>query len=172
MNVYDSIMRSLNEAIQYERGNLKGVRKHIITITPLNIYQADKIKEIRINLKLSQTIFANIIGVSKKAVEAWESGKNTPNGPAQRMLELLSNEPDIINRYVNYNSDNDDIEEEPKENMLRSVIDLRQYTPDSFKIEGRTWKRKARYQGIRISNLEKTEPDKEGVVYYGDPGKH
>ena len=26
---------------------------------------------------------------SKKTVEAWESGKNTPNGPSSRLLEML-----------------------------------------------------------------------------------
>ncbi|WP_282432928.1 helix-turn-helix domain-containing protein [Pelotomaculum propionicicum] len=38
----------------------------------------------RTKLDLSQSAFANIIGVSKKAVEAWEAGVNIPQGPAQR----------------------------------------------------------------------------------------
>ena len=51
-------------------------------------------------MELSQSVFANIIGVSKKAVEAWESGKNIPQGPAQRMLELLDKDPAITDKYL------------------------------------------------------------------------
>lgn len=100
MNGYKSIIRGLEEAIEYEKGNLKGVKRHVVTVRPLTVYQADKIKKIRMNLELSQSAFASIIGVSKKAVEAWEAGKNIPQGPAQRMLELLDKKPVIAKRYL------------------------------------------------------------------------
>jgi len=100
MNVYSSIMNGLKEAIEYEKGDLKGVKRHIVSVKPLTVYKANEIKKIRANLELSQSVFANIIGVSKKAVEAWESGKNTPQGPAQRMLELLDKDPAITDKYL------------------------------------------------------------------------
>jgi len=100
MNVYSSIIKGLQEAIEYEKGNLKGVKRHVVTVKPLTIYKANEIKKIRTNLELSQSAFANIIGVSKKAVEAWEAGKNIPQGPAQRMLELLDKEPIIAKKYL------------------------------------------------------------------------
>jgi len=41
------------------------------------------------------------IGVSSKTVEAWESRRNIPNGPSQRMIELLEkNGPSLVNNYV------------------------------------------------------------------------
>ena len=100
MNVYSSIINGLKEAIEYEKGDLKGVKRHIISVKPLTVYKANEIKKIRANLDLSQSVFANIIGVSKKAVEAWESGKNIPQGPAQRMLELLDKDPAITDKYL------------------------------------------------------------------------
>jgi putative transcriptional regulator len=100
MDSYSSIIKGLGEAIEYEKGNLTGVKRHIVTVRPLAIYQADKIKKIRMKLELSQTAFASVIGVSKKAVEAWEAGKNIPQGPAQRMLELLDKRPAIAKRYL------------------------------------------------------------------------
>lgn len=100
MNAYSSIIKGLQEAIEYEKGNLKGVKRHVVTVKPLTIYKAKEIKKIRTKLDLSQLAFANIIGVSKKSVEAWEAGKNIPQGPAQRMLELLDNEPVIAEKYL------------------------------------------------------------------------
>ena len=100
MSAYSSIIKGLQEAIEYEKGNLKGVKRHVVTVKPLTVYKAREIKKIRTNLELSQSAFANIIGVSKKAVEAWEAGINIPQGPAQRMLELLDKEPVIAEKYL------------------------------------------------------------------------
>jgi putative transcriptional regulator len=101
MGVYDSIVRGLSEAIEYEKGNLKGIRTHTVKISPLPIYNAKEIKKIRVELNLSQVAFANIVGVSKKTVEAWESGRNIPKGSSLRMLEILDkNGQDMVKRYV------------------------------------------------------------------------
>lgn len=100
MNVYSSIIKGLQEAVEHERGNLKGVRRQVVTVKALPVYKAKEIKNIRTKLDLTQFAFANIIGVSKKAVEAWEAGVNVPQGPAQRMLELLDKEPLIVKKYL------------------------------------------------------------------------
>ena len=100
MDGYSSMVKGLEQAIEYEKGNLKGVKRHVVTVRPLTVYQADEIKEIRNKLGLSQTAFARVIGASKKAVEAWEAGVNIPQGPAQRMLELLDKRPAIAKRYL------------------------------------------------------------------------
>lgn len=101
MSVYDSIIRGLSEAIDYERGNLKGVRTHTVKVSPLPFYKSLEIKKIRVGLNLSQVAFANIVGVSPKTVEAWESGRNIPKGSSLRMLEMLDkNGQDMVKRYV------------------------------------------------------------------------
>jgi putative transcriptional regulator len=100
MDTYSSIIKGLQEAVNYEKGNLKGVKKHVVTVKELPVYKAKEIRKIRMKLDLSQSAFANIIGVSKKAVEAWEAGINIPQGPAQRMLEILDKEPLIAQKYM------------------------------------------------------------------------
>lgn len=100
MNTYSSVIKGLKEAIEHERGGLKGVKRHTVRVKPINIYKASEIKMIRAKLDLTQSAFANIIGVSQKAVEAWEAGKNIPQGPAQRMLELLDKDPVITEKYL------------------------------------------------------------------------
>lgn len=48
---------------------------------------------------MTQMIFAAVMGVSVKAVEAWEAGTNTPSGTARRMLFLLQSDPKILEKY-------------------------------------------------------------------------
>ncbi len=100
MSEYKSIIKSLNEAIDYEKGKLKGVRKRKIEIAPLLNFTNQDIKEIRNNLNLSQKTFADLMGVSIKTIEAWESGKNTPSGPAQRILELIKENNALVEKFV------------------------------------------------------------------------
>ena len=37
--------------------------------------------------------------VSTKTVEAWEAGRNIPDGPARRMLSMLKQDPSIPEKY-------------------------------------------------------------------------
>ncbi len=98
--VYSSITKGLTEAIDYEKGiRIKGVKRHKVTISPLPRYSSLEIKEIRNKLNLSQSTFATILGVSIKTIEAWESGKNIPQGPAQRMLGLLEKDNNLLKKY-------------------------------------------------------------------------
>ncbi|MBM4025559.1 MAG: hypothetical protein FJ280_09150 [Planctomycetes bacterium] len=47
-------------------------------------------------LHLSQNVFASVLNVSLKTVQAWEQGRNTPCGPALRLLWLLAARPDML----------------------------------------------------------------------------
>jgi len=98
--VYSSIIRGLNEAIDYEKGrSVPGLKRKKISIVPVPHFNSSKIKEIRNKLHLSQSTFATIIGVSIKTVEAWESGRNIPQGPAQRMLWLMEKDNNLLKKY-------------------------------------------------------------------------
>jgi putative transcriptional regulator len=98
-SLFESIKQGLNEAIEYERGNLSNVKVDRITISPLHSYNGDEIKGIRTRQRMTQKLFAEAIGVSVKTVEAWESGTNTPSGAASRMLELLNQDSSLFERY-------------------------------------------------------------------------
>jgi putative transcriptional regulator len=87
----------LNEAIEYERGNLK-VKTRTVRIIPPPSYTREEIKGFRNQFKFSQRVFAEVLGVSPKTVEAWEAGRNHPDGSSSRMLQLLQKDPDLIQR--------------------------------------------------------------------------
>ena len=100
MTVGEGLITALEQAVDYEKGkDVKGVRSRRISIAPLPHYKARKIKNIRNMLGLSQSTFAYVMGVSKKTVEAWESGRNEPQGPAQRMLMLLEKDNKFLEKH-------------------------------------------------------------------------
>lgn len=92
MTLFEEIKTGLNEAIEYEKGNIKANTK-VLSITPLEEFSAEEIKKIRKSTGLTQVLFANYLGVSLKTVEAWESGRNKPNGSACRMLSITKSNP-------------------------------------------------------------------------------
>ncbi len=94
---YDKIMRGLKEIRAYQEGELK-VRTRTLKIEPTRTYSAKKVKSLRQGLKLPQTAFASVCGVSNKTVEAWESGRNTPSGSARRLFELIEKDPTVLQR--------------------------------------------------------------------------
>ena len=96
----EELMTALEQAVEYEKGKkVKGVRRYKIKVKPLPHYKGKSIRSIRNRLGLTQATFAFIMGVSIKTVEAWESGRNEPQGPAQRILYLLDNDNALLEKY-------------------------------------------------------------------------
>lgn len=94
MDLYTDIMVGLKQAIDYEKKNidLKTVK---MTMRPVSEFSASEVRDIRMKANLSQVAFAKFLGVSKKAVEAWEAGRNQPNGAASRLIELIAKDPEF-----------------------------------------------------------------------------
>jgi len=91
------IIQGLNEVQNHLQGKIK-LRKTKIIVPDVKVFTSDEIKALRKKLGYSQVFFANILGVSSRTVEDWESGKNTPCGSSSRMLEVLQKAPDTIQR--------------------------------------------------------------------------
>jgi putative transcriptional regulator len=94
---FESIMRGLGEVKAHRDGKLK-LKTTAIEVAPLPVYDAKAVKALRLTLGLSQTVFAQVLGVAKKTVEAWESGRNIPSGAACRFLEVLRKDHGFIKR--------------------------------------------------------------------------
>lgn len=92
MGVFDDIKLGLEQAIEYEKGTLKA-RKTTLSILPLDTFTSEEIREIRNKTGLTQVLFAQYMGVSVKTVEAWEAGRNQPDGAARRLLAITRANP-------------------------------------------------------------------------------
>ncbi|HHY24932.1 MAG TPA: helix-turn-helix domain-containing protein [Clostridiaceae bacterium] len=98
MSVYKGIMKGLNEALEHAEGK-RELRTNTLYIEPVREYKAEEIKKIRNDLGMTQAFFASFMGVSRKTVEAWEAGRNMPDGPARRILSMIQADPMLPERY-------------------------------------------------------------------------
>ena len=53
-------------------------------------------KKIRAQLKLSQSAFAGLMGVSVRTVQDWEQNRREPSGPAKALLRVAEQFPAIF----------------------------------------------------------------------------
>ncbi|PAK85093.1 helix-turn-helix domain-containing protein [Lentilactobacillus parakefiri] len=50
---------------------------------------------------ITQQSLAAYIGVSIRTVQSWEIGRTHPNPAARRLLQLLINNPALLNVFIN-----------------------------------------------------------------------
>lgn len=67
-------------------------RKVVLDLKPTP-YTPELIKEVRDRLGVSQAIFARLLGVSVRTVQAWEQGDNRPNQMACRWFDEIQRDP-------------------------------------------------------------------------------
>jgi putative transcriptional regulator len=91
-------MQGLTEAVDYQQGKIRA-RKTKLTIKPVDTFNTSEIKQIRQSTGLSQIMFAGSLGVSPKTIEAWENGRNKPEGASRRLLELVRDDPGFLMRF-------------------------------------------------------------------------
>lgn len=73
---------------------MRDIKKY--SVVPLDEFNAQEIKEIRLSMGMTQALFATCMGVSKKTVEAWEAGRNHPAGAACRLLTIANTNPELL----------------------------------------------------------------------------
>ena len=98
MSVYKSIIQGLTEAADYQHEKIHA-RKAKLTIKPVITFNTDDIKRIQQKTGLSQVVFAGSLGVSSKTVEAWENGRNKPEGVSRRLLAIVRDDPGFLRQF-------------------------------------------------------------------------
>lgn len=87
--MFELLKEGLEGIIQHQKGKKK-LRKRVVEVPePATQYTADDVKRIRKSLHYSQEYFALLLNISKKTVQAWESGRRNPNHAALRLLEVI-----------------------------------------------------------------------------------
>jgi len=92
MIVTDEIKQGLEEIINHTSGKTQ-LKKTVITIPETRQFTAGEVRQLREQLGYSRAVFAKMLGVSNKTIEAWEFGKSTPCGSSSRLLELWQSVP-------------------------------------------------------------------------------
>ena len=91
--LFEKIKTGLEEMVAHEQGKIKLKTKVVYVFPPPKTYKARDIKRIRSKEKCTQYSFANMLNVSIKTVQAWESGQRIPSGAALRLLEIVDQQP-------------------------------------------------------------------------------
>jgi putative transcriptional regulator len=63
-----------------------------LCLPPRPEYGSAEVKRIRAATRMSQPVFARLLGVDKSAVAQWERGAKRRSGPVLRLLEVLDPE--------------------------------------------------------------------------------
>ncbi|MDR2903831.1 MAG: helix-turn-helix domain-containing protein, partial [Clostridiales bacterium] len=96
--VSESIIRGLQEMLDHAQGKIE-LRAHYVAAIPPEEYTADEIKDIRNSLHMSQGLFAEVLGVSRKTVASWEYARVKPSGAARRLITMLQLDPELPEKY-------------------------------------------------------------------------
>jgi putative transcriptional regulator len=89
---FQGIVQGLKETAAFLQGEAKAVRIHV----PSQIGVA----AIRRKTALSQSRFAEIIGVSIGTLRNWEQGRRVPDGSARVLLAMLAKNPRIVEEVL------------------------------------------------------------------------
>ncbi len=97
--VFESIVTGLDEAIKDSKSTTPILKRHKVVIEPVKVYGAADVKRIRNTTGMSQKVFAGYLGVSEKAVEAWEAGTNHPSGASSRLLRMIELDKELVVKF-------------------------------------------------------------------------
>jgi putative transcriptional regulator len=87
--LFEALKQSLREAEQIKRGAMK----------PSQVFKFDPkndIVKVRGKLGLSQSKFANVLGISADTLQNWEQGRRQPTGPAKVLLKIAIRHPQVL----------------------------------------------------------------------------
>ena len=87
-DIGQEILDGIREVKAYKAGK-KVLRAH-------SLKEPSPPKVIRAKLKLSQSAFAGLMGVSLRTVQDWEQGRRKPSGPAVALLRIAEQKPDVF----------------------------------------------------------------------------
>ena len=87
-DIGNEILEGIREIQKHHKGKLKLRTTELAPPSPP--------QEIRLKLKLSQSAFAGLMGVSVRTLQDWEQGRREPQGPALALLRIAEQHPDVF----------------------------------------------------------------------------
>jgi putative transcriptional regulator len=87
-NIGHEIVEGIKEIKRFKKGE--------ISLNTRSLNEPSPAKTIRKKLKLSQSVFAGLMGVSPRTIQDWEQGRREPQGPAKSLLRIAEQHPEIF----------------------------------------------------------------------------
>ena len=90
--VFEELLTSVREGGAILRGEAKPSRRFE--------FKSSAIRLIRERTSLSQSEFANLMGVSVKTLQNWEQDRRHPTGPAAALLRIIAHDPRLAVKAI------------------------------------------------------------------------
>ncbi len=90
--MFEELLSSVREGGAILRGQKRPSRRFVV--------EASGVRAIREHTSLSQSEFANLMGVSVKTLHNWEQDRRRPTGPAAALLKIIAHEPQLALRAI------------------------------------------------------------------------
>jgi putative transcriptional regulator len=90
--MFEELLGSVREAGAILRGRQRPSRRIVI--------RASGVRDIRERTSLSQSEFAQLIGVSVKTLQNWEQDRRRPTGPAAALLSIIQHDPALAMKAI------------------------------------------------------------------------
>lgn len=90
--MFEELLSSVREGGAILRGEKKAARRFVIG--------SAGVRSIREQTSLSQSDFAQLIGVSVKTLQNWEQDRRRPSGPAAALLQIIAQEPELALKAI------------------------------------------------------------------------
>ena len=90
--MFEELLGSVREAGAILRGERRASRRTVIP--------AAGVRVIRERTSLSQSEFAQLIGVSVKTLQNWEQERRRPTGPAAALLNIIEYDPSLAIKAI------------------------------------------------------------------------
>ena len=87
-NIGQEILEGIKEIKRFKKGEVDLKARNLNEPSPAGI--------IRKKLRLSQSAFASLMGVSPRTIQDWEQGRRKPQGPAKSLLRIAEQHPEIF----------------------------------------------------------------------------
>jgi len=96
--LFKELLQSAGEALEHAQGK-RELRTTVLPPPPKPM-SGTEVRKLRGALNCSQAVFAYSLNVSTKLVQAWESKRRHPEGPALLLLRLVEKQPDLAFAYA------------------------------------------------------------------------
>lgn len=88
--------RDIGQEILEGIKEIKRFKKGKVDLKNWSLNEPSPASIIRKKLKLSQSAFASLMGVSPRTIQDWEQGRRKPQGPAKSLLRIAEQHPEIF----------------------------------------------------------------------------
>ena len=96
-DAFADLKDAMKDALAFERGKRRDLKvTRIQAPRPPKAMSPKDITRIRERLNCSQSVFAMMLNISPRTVQAWEQGSREPGDAALKLLTIAKNHPEVL----------------------------------------------------------------------------